>query len=67
MNRGNVGLGLDFGLIYKYSDKITLSASLLDLALVRWKTDLNNVRGEGDFEYAGTDLNQGIDHRDSYE
>ncbi len=60
MNRGNVGLGLDFGLIYKYSDVITLSASVLDLAFVRWKTDLNNVRGEGEFEYAGTDFTQVI-------
>jgi hypothetical protein len=58
MNRGNVGFGLDFGLIYRYTEKITLSASVLDLALVRWKTDLNNVRGTGDFEYAGTDLSQ---------
>ncbi len=64
MNRGNVGLGLDFGLIYKYSDEITLSASVLDLALVRWKTDLNNVRGEGVFEYAGTDFSQVINAGD---
>lgn len=58
MNRGNVGFGIDLGLIYSYSEKITLSASVLDLALLRWKTDLNNVQGVGDFEYAGTDLGQ---------
>lgn len=58
LNRGNVGLGFDFGLVYRYSDNITLSASVLDLALMRWKTDLNNVNGSGDFEYAGTDLSQ---------
>ncbi len=57
MNRGNVGFGLDFGMIYRYSEKITLSASVLDLSIVRWKTDLNNVKAEGDFVYEGADFN----------
>lgn len=56
MNRGNVGFGLDFGLIYQYSEDLSLSASVLDLAVVRWKTDLNNVEGRGVFEYQGADL-----------
>jgi len=56
MNRGNVGFGLDLGLIYRYSDEITLSASLLDLSFIRWKSDLNNVQGEGVFTYEGADL-----------
>lgn len=60
MNRGNVGVGLDLGLIYKYSENITLSASVLDLGLLRWKTDLNNVHGEGTFDYAGADLSQSL-------
>ena len=64
LNRGNVGIGLDFGLIYRYSDAISLSASILDLSLLRWKTDLNNVHGEGSFDYAGTDLNQNISSGD---
>lgn len=64
LNRGNVGIGLDFGLIYRYNDDITLSASLLDLSLLRWKTDLNNISGEGSFDYAGTDLTQDISSGD---
>ena len=60
MERGNVGVGIDLGLIYRYSEELTLSASVLDLALVRWKTDLNNVKGEGVFDYAGTDLSREI-------
>jgi len=55
MNRGNRGFGLDFGVIYRYSEQITLSASLLDLGFVRWKTELNNVHGEGVFLYTGTE------------
>lgn len=64
LNRGNLGFGLDMGMIYRYSDEITLSASVLDLALIRWKTDLNNVQGEGEFEYSGTDLSIDITSRD---
>ena len=64
LNRGNLGFGLDLGLIYRYSEQITLSASVLDLALIRWKTDLNNVRGTGEFEYTGTDLSVDITSTD---
>jgi len=64
LNRGNPGFGLDFGLIYRYNNEITLSASVLDLALVRWKTDLNNVHGEGEFAYTGTDFSLEITSRE---
>lgn len=60
MNRGNVGFGVDFGLIYKYTEKLTLSASVIDLALVRWKTDLNNVKSEGEFVWEGGEINMEI-------
>ncbi len=56
LNRGNIGAAIDLGITYSYDDQITLSASLLDLGFVRWRTDLNNVHGEGIFEYTGTDL-----------
>lgn len=60
LNSGNPGFGIDVGIIYSLSDQIELSASLLDLSVVRWRTDLNNVRVDGTFTYqgveAGTDL-----------
>jgi hypothetical protein len=56
LNRGNLGFGLDLGAIYHYTEKITLSASLLDLGFVSWKTDVNNVRGEGSFVYDGGEV-----------
>jgi hypothetical protein len=55
MNRGNPGFAIDLGAIYRYSDRVTLSASLLDLGLVRWSTDPNNVQGKGSFAYEGVD------------
>jgi hypothetical protein len=56
MNRGNPGFALDLGVIYRYDDRITLSGSLLDLGFIRWKTDVNNVHGDGTFVYEGEEL-----------
>ncbi|MCK5134497.1 MAG: hypothetical protein KAR19_01820 [Bacteroidales bacterium] len=55
LNRGNPGFAFDLGIIYRYDDRITLSASLLDVGMIRWRTDLNNVSGAGSFEYVGAD------------
>jgi len=55
LNRGNPGFALDLGAIYHYSEKITLSASLLDLGLVSWRSDLHNVRANGSFTFDGID------------
>jgi hypothetical protein len=52
LNRRNPGLSVDFGAIYRWDEKVTLSASLLDLGLVRWSTELNNVNATGNFKYA---------------
>jgi len=51
MNRGNPGFAFDLGAIYRYDDKLTLSASLLNLGVVRWTTELNNVSSSGVFNY----------------
>lgn len=55
LNSGNPGFGVDLGITYRLNDQIELSASLLDLSVVRWRTDLNNVRVDGAFDYRGVD------------
>lgn len=55
LNRGNPGFAADLGIIYRLDERTTLSASLLDLGMVRWRTDLNNVSGTGSFPYQGVD------------
>lgn len=52
-NRKNPGFALDFGIIYPFSDKIELSASLIDLGFIRWGSNLNTFKGEGEFAYEG--------------
>jgi hypothetical protein len=36
LNRQNKGLALDFGLIWKVNDDVTISGSLLDVGVIRW-------------------------------
>lgn len=60
LNRGNPGFGIDLGIIYRYNEKIILAASLLDLGAVRWRTDLNNVRMDGTFDYRGVDAQNAL-------
>jgi hypothetical protein len=55
LNRGNPGLGIDLGILYRPNERTTLAASLLDVGLVRWRTDLNSVRTSGTFDYRGVD------------
>lgn len=55
LNRGNPGVAFDLGAIYRPSEQITLSASLLDLGFIRWRTDLNQVNTTGHFIFEGHD------------
>ncbi len=53
MNRRNPGFGMDFGLIYPLSDRIELSASIIDLGFIRWRSNLNTISGSGNFYFDG--------------
>jgi hypothetical protein len=55
LNRRNPGMGIDLGMIYRLDGRTTLSASLLDMGFIRWRTDLNSVRTAGTFDFRGVD------------
>lgn len=52
-NRKNPGFAIDAGIIHPYSDKLQLSASVLDLGFIRWRSNLNSFEGNGEFNYKG--------------
>lgn len=52
-NRKNPGFALDAGIIYPYSEKLELSAAVIDLGFIRWRSNLNTFLGSGDFSYEG--------------
>lgn len=53
LNRKNPGFAIDAGVIYPYSDKLELSASIINLGFIRWRSNLNTFNGDGDFSYEG--------------
>ena len=57
----NRGFALDAGAIYKYTDQITLSASVVDLGFIRWKSNPNRLTSVGDASFRGFDLNELMD------
>lgn len=55
----NSGFAIDLGAQYALTEKISLSASLLDLGTIKWKTDnANFVSNNVNYRFEGVDLNQ---------
>lgn len=53
---GNLGLGFDLGLTYKFSRQLTLEASLLDIGFIRHSKDVENYELNGDYSTEGINL-----------
>ena len=62
--RKNNGMGIDLGGTYKLTEKISLSASMIDLGFIKWKDDSHmNIQSHdknASFTYKGIDLNNFI-------
>jgi hypothetical protein len=56
-NRRNWGLGVDLGAVYKLSEKIQLSASLVDLGYIKWRSYLNGAKLQGEYKFTGVEFN----------
>lgn len=52
----NLGLGLDLGFTYNFTDKWSASGSLLDFGFVTHARDLRNISFSGDYELNGIEL-----------
>jgi hypothetical protein len=53
MNPNNPGIAFDFGFIYDYNDRLTLSGSLLDLGIIYYRSNLTNYTLQGNYLYQG--------------
>ncbi|OFX24689.1 MAG: hypothetical protein A2033_07550 [Bacteroidetes bacterium GWA2_31_9] len=65
LNFKNPGVALDLGAIYKFNDKITFSASLIDLGFIRWRDHTFNATDNGEFYYRGMDITPTLNPNDS--
>ncbi|MBN1415837.1 MAG: hypothetical protein JW973_12105 [Bacteroidales bacterium] len=61
MNRRNPGIALDAGFIYRYTDNIVFSGSVLDLGCIYYRSNLTNYSLRGDYLYDGPLNNSIID------
>ena len=59
MITGNKGLAVDAGIHYTPMDKLTLSASLLDLGFIRWKQNTYNISQDVEYIYDGIEVDLG--------
>ncbi|WP_143525054.1 DUF5723 family protein [Labilibacter marinus] len=50
MNKANKGYGVDLGLVYQINNTTTLSASLLDIGYLKWKSDVFSLHSEGEID-----------------
>jgi hypothetical protein len=55
----NRGFGVDLGATYKLSDKITLQASIIDLGVISWKTNVATLASNDvNFTFQGVDIEE---------
>lgn len=54
-NFHNKGAALDFGVNYRYSDRLILSAAISNLGFINWKTNVQNYSLQGGTYFAGVD------------
>jgi hypothetical protein len=57
----NIGFGLDLGATFSVTDKITLSASVIDLGFIKWKDYVTNITTEGQYLFDGLDMGKVLD------
>lgn len=53
MNGQNPGFAFDAGVLHDYSEKINFYASLTDLGIIRWRSNLNSISVNQSIEYTG--------------
>lgn len=52
-NTGNPGFGIDFGMEYRITDRLSVSAAVTDLGFIRWRTDRTTLFTKTQFEFNG--------------
>lgn len=51
----NKGFGVDLGATLNLGDRLTVSASILDIGQITWRESANNLTSNGRFDYEGLD------------
>ena len=54
----NDGIAFDFGASFNVSEKLRLSASILDLGSINWNEETQRFQSQGNFTFDGVDLDE---------
>jgi hypothetical protein len=55
-NQNNLGAAIDLGINYRPGDRWLISASLLDLGMIRWKDNVHQASYEIEYDYTSVDV-----------
>ncbi len=53
LNTKNAGFGIDLGATYQFDDKLSFAASIINLGMINWKTDVRSYSFKGTFVFSG--------------
>lgn len=67
LNSSNKGLAFDIGAEYQLLHNLSLSASILDLGFMGWKTDVFNLRATNEFIFDGFDVSDVIEGEQDFD
>ncbi len=54
----NPGFGLDLGAAFEINEQLSVSASIIDLGWIKWKTNSQNHTSKGNYTFEGLDVNE---------
>lgn len=57
LGRKNRGFAVDLGANYQLNEKLSLTASILDLGAIKWNDHTKNYSNNGEFVYNGIEIN----------
>ena len=65
----NMGLGFDFGLNYNFDERLAISASIIDVGFIRWKSNPINIIQNADYVIPGAHviLSEVVDDSSTYD
>lgn len=64
LNSDNMGMAFDLGAVFKVTPKITLSASVVDIGKIPFKTGVYNVKHNQSYTWEGLDFTNSLDDTD---
>lgn len=60
----NKGFGFDLGFQFQATERLAISASLIDIGYINWKANANNLEGSGEYSFKGIEIDPGDDSTD---